>query len=346
MNKVRVGVIGLGAGKTHLKFFRECPKAEIVAVCDSDEEVLRKVGQEYDVPSLFRDYRSMLDMEDLDAVSIATPNVYHAPMSIEALNKGKHVLCEKPMALNAREAREMVEHAGRNRKKLMVHFNQRYSPGARYIKNYVDSGNLGEIYYVKTSWLRQMGAPGRPSFTDRSVSGGGPLIDLGVHRLDFVLWLLGYPKALAVSAGVFDKIAGHRVRKKGMKYDVEDLGVALVRLENGCVLFLEVSWAAMMSNVEEIDTVVFGDRGGFEQKSRNRNGSGVSELKLIKEMKDKIVEITPKIPQQKGTAQEHFVDCILKDVQPEVSGEHGLEIMKILDAVYESSKVGAEIKIK
>ncbi len=342
MKKVRVGVIGLGMGKVHLKNFHESPDAEVVAICDMNESLLEEMKEEYQVPFAFTEYKKMLRMKDLDAVSIATPNVFHASMTIDAIRKGKHVLCEKPMAMNARQAERMVEESKKHNKKIMIHFNQRYSPASRCVKKYIDEGHLGEVYYIKTGWLRQMGAPMRPSFTDKSISGGGPLIDLGVHRLDFVLWLLGYPRVLTVSAGTFDKIAGDKVRGKGLKYDVEDLGVAMLRLENGAVLMLEASWATMIVYNDEMSTQMFGTKGSFEQKTVDYK---VSELKFISEKKNKIVEETPIIKENNGTAQQHFVECILKDIEPEVSGLHGLQIMKILDAIYKSSRLGREVRV-
>lgn len=342
MKKVRAGVIGLGMGQSHLRHFAECPQAVVTAVCDLDEELLSKAKEKYDIPFVFTDYKKMLKLRELDAVIIATPNFLHAPMSLEALRRGKHVFCEKPMAVNARQAKRMVEEAGKHKKKLMIHFNQRYSPAARYMKKTIEKGSLGEIYYIKTGWLRRMGAPMTPSFTDKSVSGGGPLIDLGVHRLDLVLWLLDYPGVLTVSAGVFDKIAGDKLRSRGMKYDVEDLGVAMLRLDTGAVLMLEASWATMIKCDDEMSTMIFGTKGSFEQKSIDYKVVGFN---FITETKDKITEVIPKVGEKCGSPQQHFVDCIIKDLEPEVSGAHGLQIMKILDAIYKSSKLGREVKI-
>ncbi len=337
-----MGVIGLGMGKSHLAHFAGCENAEISAICDSNRQTLAEVREKFNVPLAFTDYEKMLEMEEIDAVAIATPNRFHAPMTIEALKKGKHVLCEKPMAMNEKEARGMVRQAEKSKKKLMVHFNQRFGYGAKYVKDCLDSGKLGGVYYLKTGWLRQMGVPLRQSFTDKSVSGGGPLIDLGVHRLDFVLWLLNYPRAVSVSAAIFDKIAGHKIRKREMVYDVEDLGVAMIRFDTGAVLFLEASWATMIKYKEEMYTMIFGTEGSFEQRTID---SKVVEFKLINALQDKIVVTTPRIRRKMVTAQQHFIDCILRDKEPEVSGLHGVEIMKILDAIYKSSKLGREVKI-
>ena len=125
MEKVRVGVIGLGMGKSHLVHFSACKNAKITAVCDTNEAVLKQEKEKYNIPHAFTDYKKMLSFKELDAVSIVTPNVFHAPMSIEAMRKGKHVLCEKPMAMSAAQAKRMVEASKKYKKKLMIHFNQR-----------------------------------------------------------------------------------------------------------------------------------------------------------------------------------------------------------------------------
>ena len=344
MKKIKVGVIGLGMGRYHLDGYAKCKGAEILSICDTRKSLLNKFKQEYGVRLAFSDYRKMLQVGELDAVSIATPNKFHAPMSIYALKHGKHVLCEKPMALNAKEAERMLREAEKSNKKLMIHFNYRFSPQARFIKGYVDSGKLGEIYYVKTGWLRQMGAPQRASFTDKRISGGGPIIDLGVHRLDFALWLMGYPKAVSVFGATHDKIAGPAARKRKVHFDVEDIGVAIIRLENDALIFMEVSWATKTEWPEEMYTQLFGTKAGVEQ--RNVAGTYNFEVKLFEERKGGIAVKKPSVRCKEGNPQAHFIDSIRKDTQPMATGQHGLEIMKILDAIYKSSRIKKEALVR
>ncbi len=344
MKKIKVGVIGLGMGGYHLLEYARCKGVDIVAIGDVRKDLLQEFQGKYDVPLTFTDYRKMLQMEELEAVSIATPNKFHAPMSIYALQHGKHVLCEKPMALSAREAEKMLQEAKKNKRKLMIHFNFRFSPQARFIKNYVDSGRLGEIYYAKTGWLRQRGAPMKRSFTDKKISGGGPVIDLGVHRLDFVLWLMGYPRAVSVFGATHDKIAGPQARGNKMHFDVEDLGIAIVRLENEALIFMEASWATKTEWPEEMYTQLFGTRAGVEQ--RNVAGSYHFGVKLFEEKRDKVVIKKPAIRYKEGSPQAHFLDCIRRDTEPTASGQQGLEVMKILDAIYKSSKTKKEVLVK
>ncbi len=342
MKKVRIGVIGLGMGSYHLENYSKCKGVEILAICDVQEKLINKMKRKYNVPLAFTDYRKMLRVPELDAVSIATPNRFHAPMTIYAFKYGKHVLCEKPMALNTKEAERMQSESKKSKKLLMIHFNQRFMYGAGFIKKCVDSGKLGDIYYIKVGWLRQMGAPMRESFTKKSVSGGGPLIDLGVHRLDFCLWLLGYPKAVSVSAMTYDKIAGPLAREKGIGYDVEDLAIAIVRLKNGACIFLEVSWATMTELQEDMYTQLFGTRGGIEHRCIDYK---LVELKLLKKRDGKVVVRRPAISDGDGNPQKHFIDCICSGTQPTATGEHGLEVTKIIDAIYKSSKLGKEVRV-
>ncbi len=343
MRKIKVGVIGLGMGRYHLERYAQCKGVEILALCDVSKSLLSEVSDKYDVPLTFTDYRKMLQVEELEAVSIATPNKFHAPMSIYALKHGKHVLCEKPMALNAKEAEKMLREAEKNKRKLMLHFNFRFSPQARFIKRYVESGKLGDLYYVKTGWLRQMGVPMRRSFTDKKISGGGPVIDLGVHRLDFALWLMGYPRAVSVVGETRDKIAGPLARKNKVHFDVEDIGVALIRLENEALIFMEASWAIKTEWPEEMYTQLFGTKAGLEQ--RNVTGTYNFGVKLFEEKKGKIVVKKPAINYKDGNPQAHFVDCIRRDTEPMATGRQGLEVMKILDAIYKSSRIKKEVGI-
>ncbi len=343
MKKIRVGVIGLGVGRGHLGSYAKCRGVEILAVCDVQENLLDEMKRKYGISLAFTDYKKMLDVPELDAVSIATPNRFHAPMTICALKCGKHVLCEKPMALNSKEAERMLREAKKSRKKLMIHFNQRFTPEARSIKKCVDSGKLGEVYYVKAGWLRQMGVPMRESFTSKSLSGGGPLIDLGVHRLDFCLWVLGYPKAVSVSAVTYDKIAGPMLRKRGINYDVEDLAVAIIRLKNGATIFLETSWATMVRWRDEMYTQLFGTRGGLEDRWIDYKAV---EMNLVRRVNGKFTLKALAATSVQDDAQKHFIDCIRGNVEPEASGQNGLEVMNVLDAIYKSSELGREVRVQ
>ena len=202
--KVRIGIIGLGMGRHHAKAYRDSGKAEIVALCDMSEPLLAEYSAVYPGARTCKTVDEMFAGGGLDAVSVALPNYLHAPVTVAALHAGCHVLCEKPMATNAREAEQMLQASRETGKKLMIHFNYRFSQPSRFLKRYVDEGHLGQVYYAHTRWLRARGIPKLGGwFGIKALSGGGPLIDLGVHRLDLAMWLMGYPRAISVSASTF-----------------------------------------------------------------------------------------------------------------------------------------------
>jgi len=339
------GVIGLGMGRGHVMNFARS-KAKVLAVCDIDEKRLAAAKDEFNIPYTFTKIDEMLDMKELDLVSVALPNYLHMPVTIKALQAGKHVMCEKPMAMNAREARKMQKMAEDTGKKFMMHFNTRFTAEAQLLKEYAESGMLGDVYYARTVWNRRRGVPGMGGwFTTRKLSGGGPLIDLGVHRLDFALWLMGCPAAVSVSGFCHDKLARDIALAAGKSIDVEDFATGFVRLDNGAVLALEASWATNTEKAEDMSTIVLGTKGTLYHG--NVGESYQMEAKVITE-KFGCIEVA----QSKGyrpkyqSAQQHFVDCILDGKEPLATAEHGVRVMEILDALYESAQKGKEIRIR
>lgn len=329
--KVKVAVIGLGIGRLHLSNYAKLPYAEVVALCDIDERRLHSAQQEFNVPRVFTDYQKLLEMEELEAVSVALPNYLHAPVTIAALRAGKHVLCEKPMALNAQEAEEMLQEAKKARRQLMIHFNQRFSPEAMYVYQLIQKGYLGEIYHGRTLWTRRRFIPGLGGwFTQKKLSGGGPLIDLGVHMLDLALWWMGYPRMKEVLGATFSKIGPRIAQEQSALFDVEDLATGLIRFENGATLYLEASWAGFYEENETLLTELLGTEGGVCRK----NG----EVKIVVQKEGAFLEETPHRYPPCPNPQEHFVQCILKEEPVLPSGEQGLEVMRILDALYASAQ--------
>ena len=287
---LNAGVVGLRMGREHVDGFGKS-KANVLAVCDIDAAKVKAVQEEFAVPMAFADFDEMLACEDLDVVSIALPNHLHEPFTVKALEAGKHVLCEKPMAMNATEAQRMVDASASAGLKLMIRFNFRFQPASRVLKQYVDAGELGDVYYARTAWIRKRGFPGLGSwFVQKKLSGGGPLIDLGVHRLDLALWLMGYPRAVSVSAGCYSHLAKQLADSAAASVDVEDLAVAFIRLDNGAVLLLEASWALNCER-EEIWTTLFGTKGGAEQ--RYVHASAGFEVGMWKEIHGSMAEVTP-----------------------------------------------------
>ena len=345
--KVKVGVIGLNMGKSHLVNYAKCKDAGIIAICDINRERLIHTKEEFNVPYAFEDYKELLSMEELDAVSIATPNYLHKPMTIDALRAGKHVLCEKPMALNVQEAREMTEEAKRANKKLMIHFNQRFFPECRFLKERIEKGELGEIYHVKTGWIRRGSSalgwiPTKYPLGwihEKSLSGGGSLIDIGVHVLDLALWFLGHPKPKLVLGSTYTKFGDKIAEKLGLTFDVDDLASAYIKFDNGTSLFIEASWASYIPE-EIIYTSLVGTEGGAERMLKG----GKSSLSFFKEINGVDIDLTPNLKTKYyENPQEHFINCILQDREPLATGEDGVRVMEVLDAIYKSASIGKEV---
>lgn len=342
---VRIGVVGLGMGRHHARGYAEAERAELSAICDLDEGLLAEYKAKYPLAKTYTQYEEMFASAGLDAVSIALPNFLHADVAIAAMRAGLHVLSEKPMALDAEQAAEMVRVSRETNRKLMIHFNYRFSPQSQWLKQYVDEGHLGEIYYAKTRWLRVRGIPKLGGwFSIKRLSGGGPLIDLGVHRLDLAMWLMGYPKAVSVSASTFGALGPKLAEQQGATYDVEDLAAALIRLDNGATLQLEVSWAGGTDRCEDMLTALYGTGGAVIQ--RNLGEGYEFEALALRDVAGQLTQVGPKLyPRDCPSAVEHFVDCVADDCEPTASAENGLEMMRIIDAIYASAKSGREIRL-
>lgn len=327
---MRVGVVGVGIGRLHLEGYRKHPDAEIVAIADVNEDRARATAKEFGISQVYTDYEKMLQEAHLDALSVCTPNSLHAPVAIAAFQAGCSVICEKPIATSAAEGEKMVRAARDAGKIFMMGFNNRFRGDTQVLKKFIEEGALGNVYYAKTGWLRRRGIPGMGGwFTTRAMSGGGPLIDLGVHVLDLALYLMGNPKPVSAYGSTYAEF-GPKM-PGGENYDVEDLASGLIKFENGATVLVEASWASNIAQ-ETSYTTLMGSLGGAD----------LSPLRLYTEMNGEQVDIQPQHPNINGHEAEikHFVDCVRDGKQPLATGEHGLDVIKILDAIYESAQTG------
>lgn len=344
--KLRCGVIGLGMGKGHVRAYQAHPDAEVVAIADPDEKRLQAVGDEFKVAQRYADPLEMLAKAKLDVVSIATPNKFHLPLALAAFQAGCHVLCEKPMAMNAAEGRRMIAASKRARRRLMINFSYRFTEQAWALKQQVDAGILGEVYYGRTVWHRRRGMPGFGGwFGQKALSGGGPLIDLGVHRLDLALWLMGYPKPVWVMGKTYNPIAAELAAQKGALYDVEDLAAAMITFDTGASLVVEASWAANISEREQMETRLYGTKAGLVQRNTQEGYTFEAEIYLERNGAQYDMKLHPPVPGA-GSSYAHFINAI-RDRKPHLAtGEEGLIVMEILDAIYASAAKGAPVKIR
>lgn len=351
--KLRVGVVGLGfGGETHLKAYKQLPNVEVVGLAGLEEDRLAYLGNTYEVPHLYRHYEDLLARDDLDAVSIGVPNYLHAPVALAALEGGRHVLCEKPLARTGEEAQRMVEAALKAHRVLYTVFNQRAHHAVHVLKQAIDEGRLGRIYYAKAYWMRRRGIPGLGSwFVNKEMAGGGPLIDLGVHMLDMALYLLGEPEVLTASASTYAELGrsgqGVNVNDKksgaGHAFEVEDLATAFLRLSTGATLHLETSWATHSSYGDDMGVVLYGTEGGAEIGVKHYNWNDV--LHIYTDIAGAPSDIRPRVSGGKSHFEvvAAFVEAIRGGNWSAYTGVEGLKRARVIDACYASAQQGREV---
>lgn len=351
--KLKIGVIGNGnISGVHLRAYSLNPNVEIYALCDINEKAMQRRAKEYGVTRLFTDVNEMVKLPELDAVSVCTWNAAHAECAIAALNAGKHVLCEKPMAMNADEARRMQEAAEKNGKLLMIGFVRRFGNDCAILKDFIDNGYFGDIYYAKATYLRRKGCPGG-WFGDKARSGGGPLIDLGVHIIDLCRYLMGGHQPVSVYGATFNKLGDRHEIKSEVDYksdsrsghdifNVEDLASAMIRFDNGAVLQIEASFSL---NIEK-------DKGTIELFGTKAGAKLDPELTIYSEMNGYMTNVelaTPTALSFEGLFENeinHYVDCVLNGGECRNPAVDGVTLMKILDGIYESARTGHEVVLK
>lgn len=352
---LKIGIIGVGSiAQSHIRGYLQNPDAELYAFCDINEERLKEMGEKYGVTRLYTDKDRMLaELPELDAVSVCTWNSQHAPCTIAALKAGKNVLCEKPMAMNAREAGEMERAAKESGKLLMIGFVRRYGNDCRIVKDFIDNGCFGDLYYAKATYLRRNGWPGG-WFGDKSRSGGGPLIDLGVHVIDLTRYLMGNPKPVSVYGAAFHKLANRpgikdknhndhqasRSREDPI-FDVEDSAVAMIRYDNGAMLSVETAFSLDIKK-EEGTIQLFGTKAGAKLDPE------LEIYTLTNGYMSNITLDTPTALSFEGLFNneiDHYVDCLLGRTECRSPAGDGVALMKILDAIYRSAETGHEVII-
>ena len=348
---MKVGIIGCGGiagmhAESSLHFPEE---ATLTACCDIDAAKAESFAKRFGIPHWYASCEEMLANEALDACDVCTWNSAHAPCTIAALNAGCHTICEKPMAMNAQEAQAMIDAANKAGKLLMIGFIRRHGDDARTAKSLIENGELGQVYYVKAQYLRRCGFPGG-WFGDKSRSGGGPLIDIGVHVIDLARYVMGGPKPVSVY-GVTNDLMGSRwgLRLSAWEsetvvdqpiFDVENLALAMIKFENGATLQVEASFNLNIKN--DVGCVeLYGDKAGLELDK--------FELHTIINGRNADVKLINAGSFEFGRDMDREVHNFIRAAQGLEAciapAEDGLEIMKILDAVYLSAKTGEVVKL-
>ncbi|WEG13156.1 Gfo/Idh/MocA family oxidoreductase [Pullulanibacillus sp. KACC 23026] len=351
MKQLNIGVIGAGSiSDMHLSSYSNNPSVQLMAIADINQERAEQKAEKYGVKTIYTDYQELLENPDIEAVSICTWNNLHAEMAISALEAGKHVLVEKPLAKTVEQAMAIQEAVQKSGKTLQVGFVRRHASNTKLVKEFIDSGEFGDIYYGKASILRRLGNPGG-WFSDIERSGGGPVIDLGVHIIDLLWYLMGKPKVKSVSGNTYNKLGNRKNIQnlsfyKAADYDpskntVEDLANALIRFENGASIMVDVSFT-LHAKKDESSVKLYGEKGGAEIEP---------ELVIVTEKFNTIINAIPQVDSLGFNFIEafqneinHFVEAVLSSTKTNSPVEDGVEIMKILSAIYESAAKGEEIQ--
>jgi predicted dehydrogenase len=359
---IKVGVIGAGGMlQYHAPGFR-LAGAEILAVADPAPGAAARAAEKWGIPNSYDSVEAMLSQcPELDAISIIVPNLFHSSLSIQCLEAGKHVFCEKPPALNAEEVRKMIAAAEKAGRKLMFNFNNRARPESRMMKQYIDSGTVGRINSAQAKWIRRTGIPGFGGwFTTKALSGGGPVIDL-LHMIDLAMYFMGYPEPAYVLANTFDNFITDKSFKgpwgipdrEGGVTDVETAAHGFVTFKTGQVLSLQVSWAEMVKR-EEVSVVFQGEgaggkverlfaRDGIDSTAIDtcelyvqENGASVNRAIIVEECEDM---------GRIGSAT-NFIEALEGVAEPLNSPLQALQLMQVIDAVYESAATGKPVSIE
>lgn len=348
---IRVGVIGAGQiGKHHIETYTsKVEGVEIVAICDINDEEAERVAKKYGIPQVFHDFKDLLALSDISAVDVALHNNLHCPVTVEALKAGKDVFCEKPMAGSYIDAETMYQTALETGKKLSIQLSTLFSKETRAASEIIKNGLLGKIYHARSTGFRRRGRPfvdgyGSATFVQKSISAGGALYDMGVYHIASILYLLGNPQVIRVTGKTYQETGLDHRRQELSGYNVEELGVGFVHLENHLTLDIIESWAIHLDRFE--GSIIVGSDGGlrldpislfWNEGDLAMNASGDLDdyawrKSSIRE--DNFAYLGP---------QQHWIAALQGVVPLLPTAELALNTMLVSEGIYLSDKLGREV---
>lgn len=352
MNKtLKVGVIGIGGiARTHMPGWAASEQAEVIAGSDINGKALAEWGQQHGATKLSTDPADLFRDPDIDIIDICTPNMYHAPLAIAALDAGKHVICEKPLAPTPGEIKQMIVARDRAGKLLMTAQHFRFKGNSQAMKREIETGTLGDVYHARSWMMRRNGFIPSPTFYQKKHSGGGPCIDIGVHVLDLTLWLMGNPQPAVVTGvakaplahlpGQFAAWTGAPVNSAD--WDVEDFAAAFVRFENGATLVIEVSWLLHHDiQGEDMQIWLYGTGGGAHWPKADFLSSDYETRQLY----NRTLKLTKDPMEPHALECVEFARAVAEGAPSPVPAEQSLQVLAILDGIYRSQQSGGEVKL-
>ncbi len=356
MKKLKIGIVGCGgiANGKHMPALSRIPEVEMVAFCDIIEERAQKAAKQYGTEDakVYTDYKELLADDSIEVVHVLTPNREHCAITVDALEAGKHVMCEKPMAKTAADARKMLDAAKRTGKKLTIGYQNRYRDDSMFLKKACERGDLGEIYFAKAHALRRRGVPTWGVFTDEEKQGGGPLIDIGTHALDLTLWMMDNYEVKSVKGSTFRKLAEQKDTGNPWgdwdpnEFTVEDSAFGFIEMKNGATIILESSWALNTLDVGEAQTSLCGTKAGADMKDGlriNRIDYGKQSILKPDMNSGGVAFFEGRRAGAEDVEARMWIDNILNDTEPMVKPEQALVVTEILEAIYTSAKTGKQV---
>ncbi len=354
MKNLRIGIIGCGgiANGKHMPSLKEAGGCEMVAFCDIIVERAEKAAKQFGTPDakVYEDYKELLKDESIDVVHVCTPNRSHSFITVDALEAGKHVMCEKPMAINSAEAQKMLDAAERTGKKLTIGYQSRFRDDSQYLKAEAEAGTFGDIYYAKATAIRRRAVPTWGVFLNEYEQGGGPLIDIGTHALDLTLWTMNNYKPKYCVGTTFHKLNNDTDQGNAWgnwdpeKFSVEDSAFGFIVMENGATIVLESSWALNSLDVREAVTTICGTKAGADMNDGLRiNGVRNDRQYVMKPsfaaggvaFNDGAKGDNMAIREAKA-----WLNAIREDKAPVTLPEQAFCVTRILEGIYESAKSG------
>jgi predicted dehydrogenase len=360
---LQIGFIGCGgiAHQKHLPGMVQQQGVVLAAFCDIDRERAQQAASKYGGPGarVYTDYRELLADPALDAVHVLTPNVSHAEITVAALDAGKHVLCEKPMAINAKEAKAMLDARDRSGKLLTIGYQYRHFHDHAVAKKVVEDGWLGDIYYAEATYIRRRGVPTWGVFTDKAKQGGGALIDIGTHALDLTLWLMDNHEVDYVVGSAYEKLGrllepeyqgqvdwrGNPDSWDHRSFEVDDFAVGFIKMKNGASIHLKASWALNMATKPGM-VLLCGTKGGLDTYDGVRLNHVVAGQQAITRVGEKIAAYIPGYGDdgpQRSAEHEIWVAALKGEGELFVLPEQAFVVTRILEAIYESSRTGRAV---
>lgn len=348
--KVRIGVIGVGQiGKHHLNAYQKISDAELVAVADINEAEARRVSDVFKIPNVYTNFRDLLARDDIEAVDVCLHNNFHMPMTVAALEAGKHVYCEKPMAGAYIDALRMYETAQERGLKLSIQLGTIFSKESKAARWLIDAGMLGRVYHARSTGFRRRGRPfvdgyGSPAFVQKPNSGGGAMYDMGVYHVANMLYLLGNPDVLRVSGKTYQEIGMDEARRQSSGYNVEELGLGFVRLQDGITLDIIESWAILLDGIE--GSSIVGSKGGvrldpfgFFQSAGDLDLNATANLDAFMFR----VHNVRGVGDEYDSPQHHWVAALQGRVELLPTSRLALNTMLISEGIYLSDRLGHEV---